>query len=149
MNESPPQYEIDTATANDQAVDVLNRLLQAEYHSLVPRLAEVRPFVDWDDAELRALVERLTADAETHIRDIAEAIIQLRGAPVTPRRCIMSTGMHYIQLEIIIPDVIADIRKMIDTYKAVGQTGNADADTLIANILADHKQHLADLEKRA
>ncbi len=148
MNESPPQFQIDTATADDQAVDVLNRLLQAEFHSLVPRLAEVRPFVNWDDAEAHVLIERLTADAEARRRDIATAVMRLRGIPVTPRRCIMSTGMHYIRLDHIIPDIIADIREMIETYNSVGKTGNADADALIARILADHKQHLSELENR-
>lgn len=135
--------------SDEQTIDVLNHLLEAECGSLIPRLGEAAPFVAWPAAQQRPLVQRMVADHEAHERDLCEMIIRLRGAPVTPRRSMATGGMHYIDLIHLLPDIVAGIRKLVETYESAAGGDNAEANGLIARILEDHKRHLADWEKLA
>ncbi|MBN2562995.1 MAG: hypothetical protein JXQ75_18890 [Phycisphaerae bacterium] len=132
---------------DEQAIDVLNRLLEAEFASLVPRLGEANPFVSWPEAEGRTVIERLVADSEAHRGDLAGMILRLRGAPVSPRRSMTWGSVHYMKLAHLVPDIVAAVRELIEAYESAGPTGNEGAAALVAGILADHKRQLAELEK--
>lgn len=127
-------------------VDVLNRLLAAEYESLVPRLAQSDPFVSMPTAGDRAMLERMAKNARAHERDLIELILRLRGAPVPRRFATRSGGVHYVGLSHLIPALIEDLRRLVATYESAGMTGAAEADTLIGRIGAEHRRHLSTLE---
>lgn len=130
----------------ERAVDTLNRLLAAEYGSLVRRLAEADPFVTWPAAEDKAEVKRMQADIDRHERDLAQVIIKLRGAPVTAGYPTSVGGVHYLKLSFLMPQVIANVRDLIRAYEQAGTTGDREADALISRNLEDHKRHLANLQ---
>jgi len=132
---------------DEQTIDVLNRLLEAEEDSFISRLGEAAPYVDKSAMAGRTLVERMVADHSSHKRGLVEMILKLRGAPATPRRSIVTGGMHYIDLIHLVPDAIAGARKLVETYESVaGDSSNAEVSTLVARHLEDHRRHLAELE---
>ncbi len=131
----------------DHAVDILNRLLEAESGSLIHRLGESNPFVNTPAAGDYAIVERMLADVRRHGHELVEMILSLRGAPVPPRYATALGGVHYLNLSFLMPQVIANVRQLVKTYGSAGATGSPQADALIARILADHNRHLAELEK--
>ena len=132
---------------NKTAVDKLNRLLAAEYASLVHRLAEADPYVAWTSADDRALVERMAADEKAHIQALSDLIFDLRGAPVPPSYPTEVSGIHYLQLDYLMPQIIAGKRRLVAAYEAAGATGDARADGLVRRHLADHQRHLSELLK--
>lgn len=129
------------------AINTLNKLLSAEYESLIPRLREADPFVSWPAADDRALVEQMLADVEAHERDLTEMIIRLRGMPLPPRYSAETSSVHYIKLDYLMPAVIDSVRRLIVTYESTGATGHAETDALIARNLANYQNHLSMLEK--
>lgn len=131
----------------EPAIETLNRLLDAEYGSLVHRLGESNPFVTWPAAADRAVVEKIVADVGRHQHELVEMILSLRGAPVPPSYPTSTGGVHYLKLSFLMPQVIASMRQLVQTYETAGSTGRPQADALISRILADHKRHLAELDR--
>ncbi len=129
------------------AVDMLNDLLGAEFVSLIPRLGEASPFVTWPATEDQALIRRMLADAQTHQRELTKLILKLRGSPNPPRYDADTGGLHYVKLSHLMPEVIESVRRLVAAYGSAGATGSTDADTLIAQHLKTYQQHLAHLEK--
>ena len=132
--------------SDEQTIEILNRLLQAEYANLIPRLGEGEPFVGLPAVQGRAVLARLVADGEVHQRDLAELILRLHGAPISPRRSMASGNIHYIDLTHLLPDIVAAVRELVETYESAGNLGHAEAIALIARSLADHQRNLAELE---
>ncbi len=131
----------------DNAVDILNELLEAECGNLIHRLGESNPYVSRSAAVDHAVVERMRADVERHRRELIDMILSLRGSPAPPSYPTALGGVHYLKLTFLMPQVIASVRGLVRTYESVGSTGRPQADALIGRILADHKRHLAELEK--
>ncbi|MBE7506426.1 MAG: hypothetical protein HS101_09095 [Planctomycetia bacterium] len=131
----------------ERAVQTLNRLLAAEYGNLVQRLDEADPFVTWPAAEDRAEVRRMFDDSKQHQRELIQAIIRLRGAPVPPTYPTSVGGVHYLKLSFLMPQVVAGVRDLVKTYEQAGTTGDREADDLVARILADHQRNLASLQR--
>lgn len=133
--------------ANEHAIEILNNLLAAEYASLLPRLRQSNPFVTLAATEDREAVDRLIKDSERHERDLADLIMDLRGAPVPISYDIDTTSFHYITLEYLVPQILQNVHLLIDRYAGAGTTGNRQADALIGRHLADYQTHLKALEK--
>lgn len=131
---------------DQSSIDILNRLLAAEYESLVPRLAQADPFVSMPAAGDRAMLVRMAADSRAHERGLIELIIRLRGAPVPRRFAMQSGGVHYVGLSHLIPALIEDLRRLVAAYESVGTSGVAEADALIGRFLDEHRRHLSILE---
>jgi hypothetical protein len=132
---------------SDQPVRVLNALLAAEYANLIQRLGEATPFVTGSAAADSLLVQQMLADHRRHLRDLAAMIQRLRGTPVPPNYPTSIGGVHYLRLDYLMPQVIAGLRRLIQTYETCGGAGHPEADALIAGILADHRRHLAELQR--
>jgi len=134
--------------ANERAVEILNRLLAAEYESIVPRLAEADPYVSLASSEDDAEIRGIGSDVKAHQRDLVQMIVKLRGAPMPPRYSTASGGVHYVRLSHLMPSVITNIRQLISIYEsAAGATGHPDANLLVGAILDNYRRHLATLEK--
>lgn len=139
--------DVESWTNMERAVDTLNRLLAAEYGSLVRRLGEAAPFVSWRSASDRAEIRRILSDSEAHQRELIQMIIRLRGAPIPPTYPTAVGGVHYLRLTFLMPQVIAGVRDLVRLYETVGTTGDRDADALCGRILENHKRHLANLQR--
>lgn len=129
-----------------QTIDLLNRLLEAESTSILARLGDAEPFVGWPATADRVRVERVIADSETHRGDLARAILDLRGCPVTPRCPLAFGGVNFLSLSHLMPDVVSGIRGLVRLYEA-SHTGHGEVDALIARILQDHRRHLVEMER--
>lgn len=130
----------------ERAVQTLNRLLEAEYGSIVHRLAEADPFVTSAAADDQAAVRPMIAELNRHQRELTAMILKLRGAPVPPRYPTALGGVNYLSLTFLMPQVIAGTAKLVQTYQREGTTGHPESDELIGRILQDHKRHLEELK---
>jgi hypothetical protein len=90
----------------------------------------------------------MVADSEAHRRGLAELILKLRGAPVSPRRGIESSGIHYVKLTHLVPHILAGLRELVAAYDTAGNFANPDALTLIARNRENYRSALAELEER-
>ena len=128
-------------------VDGLNRLLRAEYGSMLFRLHEASPHVTWTSAGDRLLIDRMMNDERTHERELIDAILDRRGAPA-PRNFPTNTGeVHYLDLTYLMPQVLASKRELVRIYESAGNTGDPAADALRSRILDNHRRHLAGLDR--
>ncbi len=130
-----------------RAIDILNRLLEAEYGNLIQRLGEAGAFVTWRSAGDKLLVDRMLADHRRHERDLAQAILALRGSPISPTYPTAMGGVHYLKLDFLMPQVIESVENLVRLYETTGTTGHREADVVINRNLADHRRHLAELRK--
>ncbi|MBK8267319.1 MAG: hypothetical protein IPK83_03060 [Planctomycetes bacterium] len=134
--------------ANERAIEVLNRLLAAEFESVAPRLAQADPYVSLPSSDDQAVVANMLRDVTTHERELTQMILSLRGAPVTRRFATDSGGMHYVRLSHLMPSVLANIKQLISLYESsAGTTGSREADGLISRILDNYRRHFAGLEE--
>ena len=134
--------------ANERAVEILNRLLLAEYESVAPRLAQADPYVSLPSSEDRAVVANMLRDVASHERELTGMILSLRGSPVTRRFSTDSGGMHYVRLSHLMPSVLANMKQLISLYEsALGATGSREADALVSRILDNYRRHFAGLER--
>lgn len=131
----------------NQAVNVLDDLLAAERASLLQRLGESGPFVSWSATEDHALVRQMLADEHEHVRDLVEGILKLRGSPSPAVVPTDTGGVHYLQLAFLMPQVIADKRRLVKKYESAPPPDDRLAEALVSRILQTHRRHLAELEK--
>ncbi len=134
--------------SNEQAVVVLNRLLAAEFESVVPRLAQAGPYVSLSTTNDRAEIDAILRDIQTHKRELTELILKLRGSPAPRRYATDTGGMHYVKLSHLMYEVIAGLRELIALYESsAGTTNNSEADALISRILDRYRKHLSTLDR--
>jgi len=134
---------------DDRAIDTLNRLLVAEYGSILPHLRQSDPFVSLSAADEAAVVDGLVRDNDMHEKALVALVLDLRGKPAPVRYDIDTTGYHYLSLEHLIPIIVEDVRGLVAAYSSAGSTGNSRADRLIAMHLADYESRLNVLQPRA
>jgi hypothetical protein len=132
--------------ADERAIEILNKLLDAEHVSFMQRLSEACPFVNVAEAAQWAKVTGMLTAAAARQRELTELIIKLRGSPVPPRRFAETTSIHYVNLSFLMPKIAAAVRDLVQAYASAGRTGTAEADAFIARGLAEQKRHLADVD---
>ena len=132
-------------------IDRLNDLLEVEARSVLQRVREAQPFVDWADADAVPVLERIVADEFEHQRRLAEAIVRLGGVPRPPILDMRTAGFHYLSARYLLPKVIEDQRGRIAAYgQAVAEVSSAgEASALLNDILARHQAQLQQLETLA
>lgn len=136
------------AAADPQAaVRALNRLLQAEYASVLRRLGESTPFISWASAdESQALADMIQQESE-HIERLISAILDLRGVPAPRRVDTSSAEIHYCELHSLIPRILADKQHLIGCYEqALADLKGSPAASVAGRILTRHRQHLEALQ---
>lgn len=131
----------------DQTAEKLNRLLRAEQDGVLQHVAGPGSFVARTAVADRALVERMLADEREHQRALSEMILRRRGTPCPPLAPIESGTLHYLGLDHLMPHVIADKQRLVNVYQEIGAMGDAGADDLVRELLADHAAHLGELER--
>jgi len=137
-----------TAMSDQQAVDILNKLLDAENMSFVARLSEASPFAAPSETSQYLLISRLAAEARLRRQRLTNLILKLRGSPTPPRRAIDTTALHYMNVAHLLPRVAAALRDLAGAYSAA-RTGDVDADSLIGSHLTELRRCVVDVEKLA
>jgi hypothetical protein len=133
--------------ADERAIEILNRLLDAEQASFIQRLGEACPFVSAAEVATWAVVGELAAASARRQGELTQVILELRGSPVPPRRSADTTSIHYVKLSFLMPKIIAALRDLIGEYASAGRTGYAEADAVIAGGVAEYKRYLAEISK--
>jgi len=132
--------------AASDVTQTLNKLLAAEYASMLPRLRQSDLFVALRAANERSLVEGFVRDNEKHERLLFGLIAELRGAPAPAQYNIDMAAYHYLDIAHLMPIIIESIRELIGAYSSAGGTGHARADAMIASHLSDYQDRLKKLE---
>lgn len=104
-------------------LDVLNRLHQAQKHSLLPRLIELKVFVDWALAHEMRLVRRMIEDQARHDEWLAQAAEACDGVLLPASPDPSSASLHYVDLRCLLPRVISSVERLVAAYgQAVQQS---------------------------
>ncbi len=135
-----------TAMSDQQAVDTLNKLLDAENMSFVTRLGEACPFAASSEALEQTLIASLAADGRLRRERLTELILKLRGSPTPPRRAIDTSSLHYMDVAHLVPRVAASLRDLVSAYTAAARTDSPEATVLVARYLDELKKSLLNLE---
>ena len=135
----------------DAVVAVLNALLAAEQQSIAPRLFESTVFVSDASTGAARLAERLVAQSNSTQSALAERIIDLGGEPRLRSGNSMSADLHYLEVHAVLPRVIADYRRLIETYREAGERIGNDSggSALVARLTTAHEEELHSLEELA
>lgn len=135
--------------SDQQAVDTLNKLLDAENMSFVARFSEACPFAAASEVSEQLLISRLAAEGRLRRQRLTDLILKLRGSPTPPRRAIDTTALHYVDVAHLLPRVAASLRDLANAYSAAGRTGDIEADSLIGSHLTELRRDVVDAVKLA
>ncbi|HOA73170.1 MAG TPA: hypothetical protein PL151_06920 [Phycisphaerae bacterium] len=129
-------------------LEVLNNLYVAEKRSLLPRLAELGPFVEWAHAGEMEQVRRMIAEEARHGEWLAEAADRCRGVLECVPPDASTANLHYCGLQALLPRVVASVEKLVETCARALQESSAlepEAAETIARIHHQHQVHLEQL----
>lgn len=135
--------------SDEDVIGLLNDLLELESRSLVTRLGEARPFVGWAAAEDGPILQQMVDQEADHQRRLAEAIEALDGVPRPARNDTLSAGLHYLNVQYLLPQIVEEKQRLIQAYRQAADNTPTDgpAAVVVANILARHQGHLERLQQ--
>ena len=140
-----------TPLSAQQIAELLNQLLEAEWQSLLRRIAEASPYVPPDQARLGELLKGMADHQRQHFTDLAQMIIELDGTP-TPLRCDMHrTQDGYLRLNYILPNLCTDLQHLLERYRAAADQLPPDTapGQLLRRIRQCWQEHLDTLQFHA
>jgi hypothetical protein len=133
----------------EHTLDWLDQLYAAERKSLLPRLAEMGVFVEGAAAHEMEEVRRMVAEQARHAEWLADAA-ERSGGGLAPACADMGTaGLHYCDLRVLLPAVIANLEQLIAKYgQAMDERTRltSPAAEAIARIYNRHTVHLEQLQ---
>ena len=100
---------------------VLGELLEAEERSLLPRLLESTVFADSQAAGELGIVRHMVAEHQEDARRLFETLVALDGRPGPSVSEIGSADFHYLDLEVLLPRVLADQEQLAARYGAAAE----------------------------
>lgn len=132
----------------ETAVERLNDLLELEVHGLPCRLGEVQSYVDWADAGLTQVLERIAADGRDNQRRLSEEIVRLGGMPRPVSPDIRSARVHYLEARYLLPVLIEEEQRLVSAYQAAAGefSSTSEAAGVVEEILVGHRVLLEELE---
>lgn len=135
--------------SDENVIGLLNDLLELESRSLVMRLGEARPFMGWTTAEDLPVLQQMVAQTADHQRRLIEVIEAMDGVPRPARSDTLSAGLHYLSVQYLLPQIVAEKQRLIAAYRQAADKTPTDgpAGTAVAHILVRHQAHLEHLQK--
>jgi bacterioferritin (cytochrome b1) len=135
--------------SDEDVIGLLNDLLELESCSLVARLGEAYPFMGRSAAEHGAVFQQMVEQEADHQRRLVGAIEALDGVPRPARGDTLSAGLHYLNLEYLLPQIVEEKQRLIAAYRRSADEIPTDgpAAAVVADILARHQAHLERLQQ--
>jgi hypothetical protein len=114
-----------TPLTNNETVDVLADLLNAERQSLLQRVAELDPFVPPEQARLAELVRQAYAQQQEHVEDLGSMMIEL-GATPRPISHVLdqysqTAHLHYLRLDYLLPNLLDALEALLARYRTAAE----------------------------
>jgi hypothetical protein len=98
--------------------DVLNELLAAEAASLLPRMTECTAFVRPAETARLEAVKRMASEHQANTARLARTLLDLGGQPRPHSRDMHSANLHYLELDVLLPQAVASEEKLSAKYAA-------------------------------
>ncbi|MHC4610328.1 MAG: hypothetical protein ACYS7M_08275, partial [Planctomycetota bacterium] len=96
---------------------ILDELIAAQGRSLLPRLLESTVSVGSQAAGELEIVRRLVAEEDTDTQRLVDTLMDLDGMPGPPVGEITSADFHYVDLDVLLPRVLADQEQLAARYQ--------------------------------
>ena len=130
---------------------VLGELLEAEERSLLPRLLESTVFADSQAAGELGIVRHMVAEHQEDARRLFETLVALDGRPGPSVSEIGSADFHYLDLEVLLPRVLADQEQLAARYGAAAEALDdcPPAADVVGEIAGRHRTRAEYLRKLA
>ncbi len=119
----------------------LNDLLAAEQAAVLPRLTECTAYIAPDEVDGLEGVGRMAAEQQANVARLAQVLIDLGGQPEPHTRNRHTADFHYVDLDVLLPRVIADERALAARYQGA-QAAASDypsAAAVVADLAAWHR----------
>lgn len=133
----------------ETTIAILNELLEAEGKSLLVRMSEAAPFVSREGASSVEAVSSIAAEQSRHMGALIRGIVELGGMPVPRQPDASTTHLHYLDLAFLVPQVLADARRLIGMYeRALERVAPGSASgALVGRLLLGHRAQIGRLER--
>ncbi|MHC4093466.1 MAG: hypothetical protein ACYSVY_24870 [Planctomycetota bacterium] len=130
---------------------ILDELIAAQGRSLLPRLLESTVSVGSQAAGELEIVRRLVAEEGTDTQRLVDTLMDLDGMPGPSVGEITSADFHYVDLDVLLPRVVADQQQLAARYQAAAEalSGCAPAEETVRGIGARQRARLEYLRKLA
>lgn len=141
---SPDTFEPPTP---DLMADCLSDLIATETRSLARHLDEASPYLSPKAYAVWSTIKSMAAVSRDHARRLS-GLLKALDLPQRPRTFDPSVAnYHYQSLESLLPLLIDEKRQQIATYeRALTQASDADLAAVLAQLLAENRTHVSDLE---
>jgi hypothetical protein len=130
--------------------DVLNGVLILLRRSLLQYAAEAWPWTGSRSGEPRAEIDRLIAAQAERVRTLAE-LLDSRRWTIDFGAFPDFTDLHYLSLTFVLPHLVENERRIVREIELAlpACAGDPEATALVAAILAEESQTLAELKRLA
>jgi bacterioferritin (cytochrome b1) len=135
--------------ADPRNIEILNRLLTLEYHSLPAYLAGTSPWVKQGEERAAATLAHIVADQQELAGRIARLIIKRDGQPSLGGFPMEFTDLHMLSLDFLIQECIRwEQRSIAEIEACIAQLKNdPEARLLAEEALGLSKGHLENLQE--
>lgn len=127
---------------------ILNKLHAAQKRSLLPRLPELKAFVEWAQAPEVQQVRRMIENERRHDEWLVQAADACDGVLLPASPDASTASLHYVDLRCLLPRVIQSVEKLVEVYGQAVQESEAmtaGAAETVARIYHRHQAHLEQL----
>ena len=135
--------------SHTETVAVLNELLVTHYRSLPMYLSVAAPWTRRGDEHAATTIEDIVGDQQQMCRRLAELIQRRGGRPETGEYKIGYTDTHFLSLDFLIKELVAEQRNHIEMIErdVVRLAHDAEARELAEETLGAARGHLESLEE--
>jgi len=132
---------MNTQTDSIRVQTTLNALLAAHERALLPRLTESTVFVNTRSAAELDAVRRMAGEHAADAVRLADVLIGLGTEPVAAPGDIHSTDFHYVNLDVLLPRVLADQERLAARFSAAAEPLREPqpAAPVVAELAARHR----------
>lgn len=128
-------------------VDVLNELLAMECTSELSRVGQSANFVSWPVVGKVEALNLLVSECNEHKSWLVDAIVRRGGAPSPSPLGIETAGHHFLDVQFVLPRVVADVDRLLAAYQRALSliAGDSDASRLISRVVERYEMRLSQM----
>jgi hypothetical protein len=136
---------------DDRSLTILQNLVRRESRSALQYVSESFPWITADEREALAQFQRLAEEERETVAGIGRFLARVRAVlPYLGTYPESFTSINFVALEHLLPVLVkAERQSLADTERELMALSDADARTLVDNVVAMKRRHLQVLETMA